>query len=118
MAEMSKRRSSKIKCWRLLNLSVIDTRSEIILLHLLEWLLYHYKNLSNLQLDCKEPKKHKDERTNKNKDKKKVEEKPRELRDRYFNNISQDCKKSMQFFIKFPLGALAAARPATPKNQQ
>ena len=92
-----------------MNISIIDTRPEIILLYLPGWLLCQHKNLSNLQLGCEEPKKYK----SKNKNEKKAGEKLKELQNWYPSNISQDCKKSTQFLTKFPLGALAAAKPAT-----
>ena len=87
MAKMSRRKPSGIKRWRVLNTSVIDTRPEIILLHPLRWLLCHHKNLSNPQLGCKEPKRHK------NKNKNETEEKPKELQGRFPGNVSQDRKK-------------------------
>ena len=69
-----------------MNKLVIDTRSEIMLLHPSGWLTCHHKHLSNPQLGCKEPRRHENannKRTHKNEEAAKEakeeaeEEKPR-----------------------------------------
>ena len=119
IVEMSGHKPSGIKCWRILNTSVIDMRPEIMLLHLSRWLLCYHKNLSNLQLSCKEQQRHKDEQRYKDKgEEKPKEKKPRELRDWYLGTVSQDCEIQCNFLSSFHQMHLQQQNQQYSRNQQ